>query len=76
MKIKDRCKQESTVRIYGDSKTELKKEQKEETDVWRGIGVVALDGNGPRQIINIVPSSSVGKDAYSCIRPQNDSAHA
>lgn len=75
MKIKDRCKQERTVRIYHDSKSELKKEQEEQTDVWQGLAVVALDENGPGQIVNIITSSSVGKDAYSCIRLQNDGAH-
>ena len=74
MKIKDRCKQGRTERLYHDSKSELKKGQ-EETDVWQGLGVVALDENSPGQIINIVTSSSVSKDAYSCIHPQNDGAH-
>lgn len=51
-------------------KSELKKEQEEETDVCQGLGVVALDGNGPGQITNIVTSSSVSKGASSCTYPQ------
>lgn len=75
VKMKDRCKQERAVRVYHDSKSELKKEQEEETDVWQGLGRVALDENGLGQILNTVTSSSVSKDAYSCIHLQNNGAH-
>lgn len=51
-----------------------KKKQEEESEVWQGCGVVALAENGPRQVINIVPSPSVSKDTYSCIHLQNDAA--